>query len=783
MLTVIVLLGHLGLLAFVQLRKQQRDSMAVILLALAASAAYLLPEDPFITDTLGRGLLMVLLLIGTLAAFGTIVLRDMRVNRQREWWFICTAWALGLLVVGLASDTFYAVQPDWVLEGFRQPDFSILVMLVGWLVTGGILTGIALYQFYTAALPELANRHLFWALDTGLLLFASLMISSQSAIATSLGMAALWVALAGMVYARRSYQIFDVRGALVNAANMMMFIGIAAVIIFTLLYLVTTSNLTSEPDDLFIMALVSLLVAAVIIPIRQGIQYAMRFWDRQLRSDSTDATRHYSQVVSEAVELDVLLRRIMHTLSYVMQVTDSCLMLNNSTMRVKDSVELMVLRSSQDNERDVGYLVIGSPLYVTFAADQRSVSQFDIEYAPRYQKTPEREREFFKRLGMRAYAPIIADNVFIGILACGPKRNDSAFFSRDLELLLVLAQQTGIALRNARLLDDLQHLNKSMQSLNRTLRTTNDQLERMDSVKSDFVTIASHELRTPLAQLRGYTDILEALNEQGILDPDQTRTLVGNLHKATERMEELISAMLDVSQLDVNAMDLRFNQVSLESVLRMAIEPLTDPIRMRKLTLTMRGTRGLPSLQADLQRLVQAFRNIIVNAIKFTPDGGRIEIEAELEADTSGEGKDYVVIKIMDSGVGIARQNLEMIFKKFFRAYDPSLHSTGNYKFMGAGPGLGLTIARGVIEGHGGKIWVESPGHSMEDYPGSTFFVRLPISTPETARRVLSFQGELAGKAAISQPSPMSRETSVMRSVQESQESKPGQPSDVSDQA
>jgi signal transduction histidine kinase len=84
---------------------------------------------------------------------------------------------------------------------------------------------------------------------------------------------------------------------------------------------------------------------------------------------------------------------------------------------------------------------------------------------------------------------------------------------------------------------------------------------------------------------------------------------------------------------------------------------------------------------------------------------------------------------------------LELIFKKFFRAYDPGLHSTGSYKFLGAGPGLGLTIAKGVIEGHGGEIWAESPGHSMETTPGSTFYVRLPISPPEDAKRVMQFEG------------------------------------------
>ncbi|MEP7290735.1 MAG: HAMP domain-containing sensor histidine kinase [Chloroflexota bacterium] len=311
--------------------------------------------------------------------------------------------------------------------------------------------------------------------------------------------------------------------------------------------------------------------------------------------------------------------------------------------------------------------------------------------------------------------------------------------------------------RHARLVADLRSLNADMQTLNQSLADAKEQMQRLDTVKTDFITIASHELRTPLAQVRGYSDILDALNEQGTLNPDQTAAMVGNLRKASERMEELIGAMLDVSQLDVNAMDLRFAETSLENVVRMAIEPLTDGIKQRRMMVSARGLKGLPPLQADAPRLVQAFRNIVVNAIKYTPDGGRIEIRAALETkpppDAQPSEPDHLLVTISDTGVGIDKENLELIFRKFYRAYDPGLHSTGAYKFMGAGPGLGLTIAQGVIEGHGGKIWAESDGHSMENPPGTTFFVRLPVTPPATARRVLPFQ----------KPEPVSQEVTRIR--------------------
>ncbi|MBK8026445.1 MAG: HAMP domain-containing histidine kinase [Chloroflexi bacterium] len=315
----------------------------------------------------------------------------------------------------------------------------------------------------------------------------------------------------------------------------------------------------------------------------------------------------------------------------------------------------------------------------------------------------------------------------------------------------VLAEQAGVNRRRGRRdtatnpkveqaerVDELVQLNTQLEALNQDLKQTKDQIERLDSVKTDFITIASHELRTPLAQMRGYSDIIDALNESGSLDKERLAGLASNLRKATERMEELIGAMLDTSQLDVNAMDLRYQPTTIETVVRMAIDPLADAVRERKISLRAVGLSGLPPMQGDLQRLVQAFRNVIVNAVKFTPDGGRIEIKSEL-APGNGHGPDCIHVVILDTGVGIASENLELIFHKFYRAYDPSRHSTGAYKFMGAGPGLGLTIARGIILGHGGSIWAESPGHDMNAYPGSRFHVMLPMTPPEDARRILPF--------------------------------------------
>jgi signal transduction histidine kinase len=138
----------------------------------------------------------------------------------------------------------------------------------------------------------------------------------------------------------------------------------------------------------------------------------------------------------------------------------------------------------------------------------------------------------------------------------------------------------------------------------------------------------------------------------------------------------------------------------------------------------------LPPIQADFKRLVQAFHNVIGNAIKYTPDHGRITIVGRELPVVDGE-REQVEVVITDSGIGIDSQYHELIFEKFFRIGDPQLHSTGSTKFKGAGPGLGLPIAKGVIEAHEGRIWVESDGEDEERLPGAEVHIILPLIPPD----------------------------------------------------
>jgi signal transduction histidine kinase len=135
--------------------------------------------------------------------------------------------------------------------------------------------------------------------------------------------------------------------------------------------------------------------------------------------------------------------------------------------------------------------------------------------------------------------------------------------------------------------------------------------------------------------------------------------------------------------------------------------------------------KELPALAADSQLMQKALDQIVVNAIKFTPDGGTITVSAQVVKDE--RMGDCAEIQIKDTGIGINRENHTVIFEKLYQLGKVEFHSSSRTNYKGGGPGLGLAIAAGIIKAHGGKIWVESQGHNEETFPGSTFFIRIPF--------------------------------------------------------
>jgi signal transduction histidine kinase len=168
-------------------------------------------------------------------------------------------------------------------------------------------------------------------------------------------------------------------------------------------------------------------------------------------------------------------------------------------------------------------------------------------------------------------------------------------------------------------------------------------------------------------------------------------------------------------------------------VVNLIVSQNLNHFKDRKLAMHVGDLSNLPRVEADARRLHQALGQLVNNAIRYTPDGGPVFVEGRALPDNRpgqenlAEGAEFVELTLHDTGIGIAPEDRERIFEKFYRVGKSTLHSSGKVKFKGAGPGLGLPIARGLVEAHGGRLWAESPGHDEVNCPGSTFHLVLPV--------------------------------------------------------
>jgi signal transduction histidine kinase len=728
-----------------------RTWLLLALIAASASAAvHILPDDAH-TDTryadffigeLTQPALAIIIINLMLVLFGNQTLRFLQYPRIAvPWTVLGLAWWAAQAVTSALEENLMIGQEGWLGEIYDPVVVPGMLAIGGWALSGLVLLFATFYAFYRAPLPEVANRALYWAILTPLVVMGAILGVSGSDGLAEAGWIIQYIGLLGAVYAVWVYRVFDIRRAVRQVTATAILTFVTALAVFAALIVARQI----EVDDTAIyavLAALALAVAMAYIPLRALAQVLVDWLMGSRARSVSHVFSQYSQDIAGAVELDTLVMVTMNALQQVLRVRRAGLILVAEEQTSGVCIEPLPNGMGEMPEIK-GQLAFSSPIYEHLVKRRAPLLQYDLDFGRVYGLANAGERAFFQQMRMSAYAPVVVQNTLVGILCCGAKVSDDPFTEHDLELLSTIANQIGVALRNARLVADLRRREAEQAELNRALSQTKEQIERLDAVKTDFITIASHELRTPLAQIRGYTDIMEAMNQDGMLDQDQIAGMTSNLGKASDRLEDLIAAMLDVSQLDVNAMDLRFNPTRIENVIRMAIEPLTESIKNRKLMLSARGLRKLPAFEGDNKRLVQAFRNVVLNAIKFTPDGGRIDITGEQQ---DGE----IVVAIHDSGIGIDPENHALIFEKFFRAHDPSLHSTGTTKFMGAGPGLGLTIAKGVIEGHGGRIWVESTGHDPEAFPGSTFYIALPLTPPDESKRVLHFEPSSSSSSTAS---------------------------------
>jgi len=298
--------------------------------------------------------------------------------------------------------------------------------------------------------------------------------------------------------------------------------------------------------------------------------------------------------------------------------------------------------------------------------------------------------------------PLIAGQETIGMLTLVPAQDhpQSKLLDKDKERLLsTLANQSAIAIKNAQLFEATQQ--------------AYEELRQLDDLKTEFITIAAHELRTPLGAMMGYASFA-----QKRVPPELQKTM-DFLVVSSMRMRTMVDAMLTIQRLDAGTAFLQIRTINLQNIVNKTIADIKAMAELQGQNITLDIPDTLDSIEADPEKVDLILSNLMSNAIKFTPDQGRIEIIVKDQGDT-------VLISVRDNGVGIPLEEQKRIFDRFYQV--PVEHMGGH-----GGMGIGLTAVKHLVELHRGQVWVES-----EAGQGSTFFVQLPKTHTASLEKVAS---------------------------------------------
>ncbi|MFZ5819218.1 MAG: ATP-binding protein [Chloroflexota bacterium] len=287
-----------------------------------------------------------------------------------------------------------------------------------------------------------------------------------------------------------------------------------------------------------------------------------------------------------------------------------------------------------------------------------------------------------------------------------------------------LSKRTGIHSGDeiGTLAQSFDEMTERLQQRTADLEKSNRILAQMDRTKADFINISAHELRTPLTLIQGYAYMIDQMATK---DPE-LKVMAKGLMDGFTRMDEIVDNMLDVSKIDSQTLLPARTDQKLNLVIGKVHKHFRSALKERKLKLFVKGLDELPIIQIDPELMYKAFYHLVMNAIKYTPDGGNITIQGRILNENLHSHE--VEISIRDTGIGIEPQDQELVFEKFYQTGETLTHSSGKTKFKGGGPGLGLSIARGIVQAHGGRIWLESPGHDEKTNPGTVVYVRLPLN-------------------------------------------------------
>ncbi len=442
--------------------------------------------------------------------------------------------------------------------------------------------------------------------------------------------------------------------------------------------------------------------------------------------DYQEVLETFAKRISQTIELDEAVNVVVETIQGAMRVDNIAIALSDPSHKMPFLLHRVIGFNKEELEN-----ICDRQTFCSYLQSAKKPIVIDeLLSASETKDNPHliKDAKYLKDLGVALILPLVVQDNVNSVCIVGRKITKEAYTKEDIDLLTTLSNQASVAIENARLYQEVQDFNQNLQQKvedqTRDIKEANKRLEKLLQIRSEFLDIASHQLRTPVSMIRG---VLSMIREGDLekLPKAKQKKFIENAWEKGAKLDTIINDILAASELDTQKFQVEKDTpaIQLEDVVDQVVKESQMEAEQRKIELKWYKPKTiLPKIQGHTKFLNEAISNLVSNALKYTPSTEMVK-EARTQRKQKGvvevevEQKDNnVVVKVKDNGIGIPKDEIKNLFDKFARASNATAMYTD-------GSGLGLFIVKEIVEGHKGKVWVES-----EEGKGSTFYVSLPVA-------------------------------------------------------
>lgn len=627
------------------------------------------------------------------------------------WWVLGPAWVTMLIVLDVNQVGLPQVlwnRDGWVLH--RQGLISGALIL-GWAIFIGGAALLTVRSYRQTQQPLHRNRITYWPPALGFIVAGDvLLFAGHEVLGSGLRLVAILIA----TYVVVIHRLPDVRQAARRTVSYLI-ITLLAVVLYTSGLVAMQYAFQAAPgySPLLAGAVMALILAILFQPLLDMVQRLVSRLITGARFDPSHTLREYSTSISNILDLELLANVMVSLIAEAIGIRYGRLFLvDHEEEENRDG--LFRLRDAGgigNKETNPKTLAAGSPIVEHLRRERRPLTQYDIDLLSQFQEVSSSERAWLSSLDVDVYVPIHGKGDWIGLLALGPKSSGDRYFDADLALLGMLADQTAVALENARLVEDLISTNDDLGQAYAALEQANRQLQELDRLKSAFIGVITHELRTPFANIAFALEVLERHGQEHL--PPELGEQLGQLADGVKAARTMVDNLVTFATFLSKQGELRLAQMDFGQVTQDSILPLKPLAESKGVTLHVEVPESLRPLSADRERLGDAVYHLVHNAIKFTGAGGDVWARCQARDEA-------IRFEVQDTGLGVPADKLETVWDGFTQMADPLRRGV-------EGLGLGLALVKYIVNAHGGDVWAHS-----EERVGSTFGFQIPCRGPES---------------------------------------------------